>query len=176
KKIIDDAQEKGARIVELNPAGEDWNDPAIHKIPIHLIIDPSDEMLCMQDEIFGPILNVKTYRRVSDCLDYINSKPRPLALYYFGKNKDEQEHILNNSIAGGVSINDIAMHFACDDMPFGGVGPSGMGNYHGFEGFKTFSHAKSVFKQGFVNLPKLAGILPPYSEKVDKMMASQIKR
>ena len=176
KKYIDDAREKGARIIELNPAGEAWDDRSIHKIPLHLIIDPSDDMLCMQDEIFGPILNVKSYRKLDDCIQYINKRPHPLALYYFGKNVDEQEHLLNNTISGGVSVNDIAMHFACDDMPFGGVGPSGMGNYHGFEGFKTFSHAKAVFKQGFVNLAKLAGTLPPYSDKVDKMMAGQIKK
>jgi coniferyl-aldehyde dehydrogenase len=72
-------------------------------------------------------------------------------------------------------VNDIAMHFACDDMPFGGVGPSGMGNYHGFEGFKTFSHAKAVFKQGFVNLAKLAGTLPPYGKGVDRLLARHIK-
>lgn len=176
QRYIDDAREKGARIIELNPAGEAWDDRSIHKIPLHLIIDPTDDMLCMQDEIFGPILNVKSYRKLDDCIQYINQRPHPLALYYFGKNVDEQEHLLNNTISGGVSVNDIAMHFACDDMPFGGVGPSGMGNYHGFEGFKTFSHSKAVFKQGFVNLAKLAGTLPPYSDKVDKMMAGQIKK
>jgi len=176
KKIIDDAREKGARIIELNPAGESWDDRGIHKIPLHLVIDPTDDMLCMQDEIFGPILSIKPYRKLDDCIQYINKRARPLALYYFGKNNDEQEHVLSNTISGGVSVNDIAMHFACDDMPFGGVGPSGMGNYHGFEGFKTFSHAKAVFKQGFVNLAKLAGTLPPYSDKVDKMMAGQIKK
>lgn len=176
KSYIDDAREKGARIVELNPAGEDWSDREIHKIPLHLIIDPTDDMLCMQDEIFGPILNVKTYRKLDEAIDYINARPHPLALYYFGKDKAEQEQVLRNTIAGGVSVNDVAMHFACDDMPFGGVGPSGMGNYHGFEGFKTFSHAKAVFKQGLINLPKLAGTLPPYSDKVDKMMAGQIKK
>ncbi|WP_101756854.1 coniferyl aldehyde dehydrogenase [Oceanicoccus sp. KOV_DT_Chl] len=179
KGYIDDAKEKGARIVELNPANEDWRDSSKnphHKIPLHLIIEPTDDMLCMQDEIFGSILNVKSYRKLDDCIEYINDRPQPLALYYFGKNQDEQEHILDNTIAGGVSVNDIAMHFACDDAPFGGVGPSGMGNYHGFEGFKTFSHAKTVFKQGLVNLPKLAGTLPPFGEKMDKMMAQQIKK
>ena len=176
KSYIDDAREKGARIVELNPAGEDWSDRSKHKIPLHLIVDPSDDMLCMQDEIFGPIMNIKTYRELDDCIQFINARPRPLALYYFGKDKIEQEYVLQNTISGGVSVNDIAMHFACDDMPFGGVGESGMGNYHGFEGFKTFSHARAVFKQGVVNLNKLAGTLPPFSDKMDKMMAAQIKK
>ncbi len=176
KGYIDDARDKGARVEALNPASEDWDDRARHKIPLHLVVEPSDDMLCMQDEIFGPILNIKTYRVLDDCIRYINARPRPLAFYYFGKDKVEQEHVLTSTIAGGVSINDVAMHFACDDLPFGGVGPSGMGNYHGFEGFKTFSHAKVVFKQGLVNLPKLAGTLPPFSDKVDKLMAQQIKK
>lgn len=173
---IDEARESGARVVELNPANEDWRDRQRHKIPLHLIVDPADDLKCMQDEIFGPILNIKSYRTLDECLQFINRRARPLAMYYFGKDKIEREHVLANSIAGGVTVNDIAMHVACDDMPFGGVGHSGMGNYRGFEGFRTFSHAKSVFSQGFVNLAKLAGTLPPYSEKVDKMMAQQIKK
>jgi len=176
KGYIDEAREAGTRVVELNPANEDWNDRARHKIPLHLIVEPSDDLKCMQDEIFGPILNIKTYRTVDECLEFIAQRPRPLAMYYFGNDKIEREHILANSIAGGVTVNDIAMHVACDDMPFGGVGNSGIGNYRGFEGFRTFSHAKSVFSQGFVNLAKLAGTLPPYSDKVDKMMAQQIKK
>ncbi len=176
RSYLDDARDKGARIVELNPSGENWDDRGRHKIPLHLVIEPTEDMKCMQDEIFGPILNIKSYRRVDECIDYINHKPRPLALYYFGKDKAEQEKVLSNTISGGVSVNDIAMHFACDDMPFGGVGPSGMGNYHGFEGFKTFSHARSVFRQGAVNLAKLAGTLPPYGEKIEKILSGQIKK
>ncbi len=176
KSYIDEAKEAGTRVVELNPANEDWNDRERHKIPLHLIVEPADELKCMQDEIFGPILNIKTYRTIEECLQFINKRPRPLAMYYFGSDKIEREHVLANSISGGVTVNDIAMHVACDDMPFGGVGNSGMGNYRGFEGFRTFSHSKSVFSQGFVNLAKLAGTLPPYSEKVDKMMAQQIKK
>lgn len=176
KSYIDDAREKGARIVELNPSNDDWSDREQHRIPLHLIINPTDDMLCMQDEIFGPILNIKTYTKVDEALGYINGRPRPLAMYYFGNNKDELQHVVDQSIAGGMTVNDVAMHFACDDMPFGGVGESGMGNYHGYEGFKNFSHAKSVFKQGKVNIAKLAGTLPPYSIKVDKMMEGQIKK
>jgi coniferyl-aldehyde dehydrogenase len=99
-----------------------------------------------------------------------------LALYYLGKDKAEQQQVIDGTIAGGMCINDLAMHFACDDMPFGGVGASGMGHYHGREGFKTFSHAKAVFRQGPVNLPKLSGTLPPYGEKVDKLMSRMIRR
>jgi len=173
---LEDAKSKGARIIPLSPGGESFDDRSKHKIPLHLVINPTDDMLVMQDEIFGPILNIKTYREVDECLSYINSRPRPLALYYFGKDALEQERVLQETTAGGVSINDIAMHYACHDLPFGGVGSSGMGHFHGFDGFKTFSHAKGVFKQGRVNFPKLMGTLPPYSEKVDKILDGQIKK
>jgi coniferyl-aldehyde dehydrogenase len=83
---------------------------------------------------------------------------------------------LQNTIAGAMTVNDVAIHYACDDMPFGGVGASGMGHYHGHEGFKTFSHAKSVYTQGWLNLPKLAGLLPPYGEKMEKLSNNLIKR
>jgi coniferyl-aldehyde dehydrogenase len=176
KAYIDDATDKGANIVVLSPAGEDWDDRQRHKIPIHLIIDPSDDMQVMQEELFGPVLCVKPYDKIDDCIDAINDRPRPLAFYYLGKDKAEQQHVIDNTIAGGMCINDLAMHVACDDMPFGGVGASGMGNYHGREGFKTFSHAKAVFRQGRVNLPKLSGTLPPYGEKVDKLMSRMIQK
>ena len=176
KSYIDDAKKKGARILEINPSKEDWSDRSKHRIPLHLIINPTEDMLCMQDEIFGPILNVMAYRDIQECLDYINDRPHPLALYYYGKDKAEKNRVIAETTAGGMTVNDVTMHFACDDMPFGGVGASGMGHYHGFEGFKTFSHAKSVFTQGKVNLPKLAGTLPPYGEKVEKMLLGQIKK
>lgn len=174
---LEEAREKGARVVELNPAGENWAaDRKRHKIPLHLVIDPDNDLLCMQDEIFGPILNIKSYRDVEDCIRFVNSKPRPLALYYFGHDTEEQEKVLSRTLSGGVTINDVAMHFSCDDLPFGGIGPSGMGSYHGFEGFKTFSHARAVYKQAKIDLMKMAGTLPPYSEKIDKMMAQQITK
>jgi len=176
KGYIDDARAKGANIVVLSPRDDDWGDRERHKIPIHLVIDPTDDMLVMQEELFGPVLCIKPYDNIDDCIAVINDRPRPLAFYYLGKDKAEQQHVIGNTIAGGMCINDLAMHVACDDMPFGGVGASGMGNYHGREGFKTFSHAKAVLRQGRVNLSKLAGTLPPYGEKVDKMMSRMIRR
>ena len=173
---IADARAKDARVVTLAPEGENWDDRARHRMPIHLVIDPSDDMQVMQDELFGPVLCVRPYRELEECVIDINSRPRPLAMYYFGQDKAEQEHLIANTIAGGMSINDIGVHFACDDMPFGGVGASGMGHLHGREGFKTFTHAKSVFRQGILNLPKLSGTLPPYGDKVDRMMDGMIKK
>jgi coniferyl-aldehyde dehydrogenase len=114
--------------------------------------------------------------KIDDTISYINRRPRPLALYYFGKDKAETNKVLDSTIAGGVTINDIGMHVGNEDIPFGGIGNSGMGAYHGIEGFRTFSHGKAVFKQGFVNLSKLAGMLPPYGDKMEKTMAAQIKK
>jgi len=174
--FLDDARDKGATIIPLAPEGERWDERSKHRMPIQLIINPSDDMLVMQEELFGPILCIKSYDQLDNCIAEINSREHPLALYYFGQDKAEQARLIAETTSGGMSINDIAVHFACDDLPFGGIGPSGMGHYHGHEGFKTFSHAKSVFKQGRVNLAKLAGTLPPYGERIAKMIPSMVKK
>lgn len=176
KANIEEAKANGAKVVALSPADESWDDRERHKIPIHLVIDPSDDITVMQEELFGPIMCIKPYDQIDDCITAINDRPRPLALYYFGKDKAEQRQVIANTMSGGMCINDLGVHFACDDMPFGGVGASGMGHYHGREGFKTFSHAKSVLKQGPVNLQKLSGMLPPYGEKIDNIMSRMIKK
>ncbi|MGI9286274.1 MAG: coniferyl aldehyde dehydrogenase [Pseudomonadales bacterium] len=172
---LTDANSQGAHIVNLDSSGAAF-DSKTKKIPLHIIVDPSDDLQVMQDEVFGPIMLVKPYQQVSDCIHYINARPRPLALYYFGADSNEQATVLDNTISGGATVNNVMFHFSCDDLPFGGVGSSGIGHYHGFDGFRTFSHAKGVFKDGFVNLVKLAGMLPPYGEKTDKMLDSQIKK
>ncbi|MFT6593529.1 MAG: coniferyl-aldehyde dehydrogenase, partial [Zhongshania sp.] len=100
----------------------------------------------------------------------------PLALYYFGKDKAEQRHILDSTISGAVTINDVIFHVSCEDLPFGGIGPSGMGSYHGHDGFKTFSHAKAIYTQSNVNFQKLGGMLPPYGEKCDKTLNAMIRK
>jgi len=174
--FLDDARDKGATIIPLAPEGERWDERSKHRMPIQLIINPSDDMLVMQEELFGPILCIKSYDQLDNCIAEINSREHPLALYYFGQDKAEQARLIAETTSGGMSINDIAVHFACDDLPFGGIGPSGMGHYHGHEGFKTFSHAKSVFKQGRVNLAKLAGTLPPYGDRIAKMIPSMVKK
>ena len=176
KGYIDEAREKGTRIVALCPEGEAFTTPDEHKIALHLIIDPDDDLACMQDEIFGAVMNIKTYSEIDEAIDFINERERPLALYYFGNDKTEQDKVLDNTISGGVTVNNVTMHVACDDLPFGGIGHSGIGSYRGRDGFRTFSHARSVYQEGWVNLPKLAGTLPPFGQKVDKMLESQIKK
>ena len=173
---IDEAAEKGARVINLNNDDENFRASGSQKIPLHLIVNPGNELLTMQHEIFGPILNINTYSDLNEVISFINRQPRALALYYFGKDQTETDKVLDLTISGGVTVNDIGMHVGCEDIPFGGVGQSGMGSYHGIDGFRTFSHAKSVFRQGRVNIAKLAGTLPPYGKGVDKMMAKQITK
>lgn len=171
---IEDAKSKGAEVVEINPAKEDFTQQPHHRIPPTLIIDPSDDMSVMQDEIFGPILPVKTYESINDAIDYVNDHPRPLGLYYFGTDKDEERKVLDHTTSGGVSVNEVVFHVAQDDLPFGGVGPSGMGAYHGKDGFNTFSHKKAIF-----SAPKkevMAMVRPPWGSKLEKMLGTQIKR
>ena len=173
---IEEARAAGARIIELNPGREDFSDRVRHKIPLHIVVNPDDGLKVMQEEIFGPVLAVKAYRNVGECITYINARARPLALYWFGKDDAERERVLRETISGGVSVNNVMMHFACDDLPFGGVGGSGMGHYHGRDGFRTFSHAKGVFREGRLNLSKLAGTLPPFGPKLAKMLDGQIRK
>jgi coniferyl-aldehyde dehydrogenase len=171
---IADAKAKGADIVELNPAKEDFRQQPYHKIPPTLVLNPTDDMAIMKDEIFGPLLPVKTYSDVSETIDYVNGHPRPLGLYYFGNDKAEQEKVLSKTTSGGVSVNDVVMHVAMEDLPFGGIGPSGMGSYHGIDGFRTFSHAKAVFEQSKRDLTAM--MRPPYGAAIQKMLDGAIKR
>ena len=116
---------------------------------------------------------VKTYLTIDDAIDYVNSHDRPLALYYFGHDAAERERVLGRTTSGGVSVNDVMMHVAQEDLPFG-VGPSGMGAYHAREGFRTFSHARSVFTQ--TKIDALGKVLrPPYGARFRKLVASMIK-
>ena len=176
QKNIDDATERGAEVVAINPANEDFSVNPTQKIPPTLILNPDDEALCMQDEIFGPLLPLKTYSKFEDAIAYINARPRPLAAYYFGKDGAEEHRFLTGTTSGGACVNDVMFHMLQKDLPFGGVGPSGMGSYHGIEGFKAFSHAKSVYKQpGKIPVTKLAGFMPPYGDASEKSIKQKVK-
>lgn len=145
--LVEDARHKGANVIAAglepeNAAGKP------RTFPPALIVGARDDMMVMQEEIFGPILPVRTYRTMDEVIDYVNRRPRPLALYYFGARDAECESLLQRTTSGNVGINNTIMHVAQDDLPFGGVGPSGMGAYHGLEGFRAMSHAKGVFIQG----------------------------
>ncbi len=172
-----EAEERGVKTIAINPAGEDFSQQqGTHKIPPTLIPEPPEDLQVLQEEIFGPLLPIRTYREFSETIDYINSKPRPLAVYYFGDDDAEQKIAETHTISGGMCINDVIMHIAQEDLPFGGVGPSGMGSYHGIEGFRTFSHAKSIYRQTKVDFGKLSGMLPPYGKNTEKSIKMQVKK
>ena len=171
---VEDARSKGAEVVEINPMGEDFTQQPHHKIPPHLVLNPTDEMTVMQDEIFGPILPVKTYTDPEQAVAYVNANERPLGLYYFGEDRAEKEMVLQSTISGGVTVNDVIFHVGQEDLPFGGVGPSGMGSYHGFDGFREFSHARAVYTQTGNEI--IAMLRPPYGEKFRKQIGARLKR
>jgi len=157
-----DATSKGAQVISLYKEAQD------RRLPFSLLLNISDDMLVMQDEIFGPLLPIVPYERIEQTFAYINQRPRPLALYYFGYNKAEQNRVLEQTHSGGVCLNDTLLHVAQDDLPFGGIGPSGMGHYHGHEGFLTFSKAKGVFIKQRFNAARL--IYPPYGKAIQKLI------
>ncbi|WP_027588735.1 coniferyl aldehyde dehydrogenase [Pseudomonas sp. RL] len=159
---LSDAEAQGARRVPL------FAEHQARRLPHCLLLDTRDDMQVMQEEIFGPLLPVLPYRSLDQALDYINDRPRPLALYYFGYDKAEQQRVLENTRSGGVCLNDTLLHVAQDDAPFGGVGASGMGHYHGREGFLTFSTARTVFSKQRFNAARL--IYPPYGKLLQKLV------
>lgn len=177
RAMLDDARAGGARLVEANPAGEDLGHSLRKMAPV-LILDPEDSMRVMQEEIFGPLLPVKTYETIDEAIAYVNARPRPLALYYFGEDRDEERHLLTRTTSGGVTVNDVVMHVAMTELPFGGVGGSGMGVYHGIEGFRRFSHMKPVFREpsSWFAEQVLARMRPPYRDTFRRMVARQICR
>jgi len=161
RATLEDARRKGGEIVPLLPDAA-FNDVQ-RKFPPHLVLDPSDDMIIMKEEIFGPLFPVKTYRNLGEVIEYINSKDRPLGLYIFTNDRVVEEKLLYRTISGGVTVNDCVLHVAQHDMPCGGVGASGMGQYHGDEGFMEFSKMRSVFTS-----PRLRGVemfYPPYTRR-----------
>jgi coniferyl-aldehyde dehydrogenase len=161
-----DARQKGGRLVEINPSVEAFSDT--RKMPVWLILEPTRAMTVMQEEIFGPILPIITYRHLSEAIEDVNSRPRPLAFYYFDANRNRVQTVLDQTRSGGVCINDTLAHVAQENLPFGGIGDSGMGAYHGEAGFLTFSKARSVFERGRFNGTRLAW--PPYGHRIHRWL------
>lgn len=169
--VLKDAVDKGAEPINL--LGEGESDPEARKIPPYLVVDPVDDMLLMQEEIFGPILPVKPYDDLDEVIAYINDNERPLALYLYSNDTAVQDRVIHNTMSGGMCLNDSMLHVGQHDMPFGGIGNSGMGHYHGVEGFNEFSKLRPIFKQA-----KKSGILamaPPYGEGFEKMAKTIMK-
>ena len=173
---VDEAREMGAQVVELNPASEDFSQQEHRKIPPTLILGATDQMKVMREEIFGPILPVVTYGRMDEAVARVNAGERPLGLYYFGNDPAEQEQVLSRTTSGGVTVNDVVFHVAMEDLPFGGIGPAGMGRYHGRDGFLEFSHQKAVYSQLKKDVAQMAQMRPPYDTPFRDYVESQIKR
>ena len=174
--LVEDAQNKGAQIVRPYSVTEIFT--AENRVfPPTLIVGADSSMRVMQEEIFGPILPVVSYPSFEDALDFINDRPRPLALYYFDRNNSRIEKVLEQTVSGGVTINDCIFHFPQHALPFGGVGPSGMGNYHGLAGFVTFSKKKGVLLQNALVGSFLSRTLkPPYTSLADRLIAFLLVR
>ena len=172
---VADATAKGAKVTVVNPANEDFGRQNTNKMPLHILQDVTDEMTVMQEEIFGPLLPVVPYDTVEGAISYVNGRDRPLGLYWFGEDAGEQRTVLDRTISGGVTVNDVVFHVSAEDLPFGGIGPSGMGSYHGLDGFRAFSHAKAVYSQPKLDIAGIAGFKPPYGAKTAKAVARALK-
>lgn len=166
-QYVAEARAQGARVVEINPA-QDALPAAARKLPPTLVIEPGDDLSIMREEIFGPVLPIKTYRTLDQAVDYVNRRPRPLALYYFGADTGMRDEVLRKTISGGAAINATLLHFAVENLPFGGIGASGIGAYHGEFGFQTFSHRKGVFLQSRLNTARL--LYPPFGRLTDLLL------
>ena len=158
---LEEARARGARVIPINPANEDLS--ATRKVAPTLVIDAPDDTRLMREEIFGPLLPVIGYDELDGAIAYVNARPRPLALYVFDYERAAIDRVLERTVSGGVTVNDTILHIAQDDLPFGGVGASGMGAYHGRAGFETFSKMKPVFYQPRLN--GLALLKPPYGKR-----------
>jgi len=165
-ETLEDAEARGATVVPLVPGAA--FDEGLRKIPPHLVLDIRDDMRIMREEIFGPLLPVKTYLDLDEVIGYVNAQDRPLGLYVFTHDRERREKILYNTLSGGVTVNDCMLHVAQHDQPFGGIGASGMGQYHGFEGFVELSKMRPVF-----TTPKLSMLhlfYPPYGARHRRLL------
>ena len=166
--LLDDARSKGARIMPLGEAGARTDATPRRLVPT-LVAGVTDEMAIMREEIFGPLLPIETYSTPDDAIAKINARPHPLALYWFGADRRHCERMLRQTLAGGVTVNDTLWHFAHEGLPFGGVGASGSGQYHGEHGFVTFSKAKPVYAQSRLAPTRL--LYPPYGRVFERVLA-----
>ncbi len=170
--LIADARRRGACVDEINPAGETL-DPAARKMAPVVLTEVPDDGRVMQEEIFGPVLPVVAYERLEEACRSINERPRPLAFYLFSHDSETVEYSLERVVAGGAAVNDTLLHCVQEELPFGGVGESGMGAYHGETGFRTFSHAKAVFHQARFNSAGMTK--PPYGRRMERLLAFMLR-
>jgi acyl-CoA reductase-like NAD-dependent aldehyde dehydrogenase len=174
--LVNNAQSNGAQVIQPRTENENSGTPSRVFAPT-LVVEAKSSMRVMQEEIFGPILPIVTYSSLDDAIEFINGRPRPLALYYFDRNRSRISKVLEQTVSGGVTVNDCIFHLPQHSLPFGGVGPSGMGAYHGFDGFTAFSKKKGVLLQNaLVGWALDRAFKPPYTAKSDRLMAFLLGR
>ena len=167
RDLIEDARAKGAEIVQVNPANETFDEQS-PKLPLTMVLNPTPDMRVMQEEIFGSILPVVTYDTLAHAVQHVQNHDRPLALYVFVNDAEEKRNVLENTVSGGVTVNDAMWHVLNDNMPFGGVGASGMGAYHGQTGFDTMSKLKPILEQAKLNAVPL--LRAPYGATFEGLL------
>jgi coniferyl-aldehyde dehydrogenase len=167
RELVEDARERGATVIELEPPA-DGIGRASRQLPPTLLLDVDPSMRVMQEEIFGPVLPIVGYETLDDAIAYVNGGDRPLALYWFGSDGAARRKLLAGTISGGIALNDTLLHVAQEGLPFGGVGASGMGAYHGEYGFRQFSKDKPVFEQSV--LAQTGLIAPPYKPSIHRLL------
>ena len=167
KGLIEDARAHGAQIIEVGNRPSDASGRS-NTLPPTIVLGVTDHMRIAHEEIFGPILPILPYRNTDEAIAYVNARPRPLALYYFGGDNEERRKVLSRTTSGNVTLNGTIMHVAQDDLPFGDVGASGMGAYHGIEGFRTLSHSKGIFEQGRWN--SIGLLRAPFGRVTDNIL------
>jgi len=175
RQLLADAEQKGAQVIDLTDQAP-GSDAASRLIPPALILGASDAMRIMREEIFAPLLPVCPYDSLEEVIAAINARERPLALYYFGHDAGEEAELLARTTSGGVTVNDVLAHVLAEELPFGGVGASGMGAYHGEHGFRRFSHARTVFRQTRLDVAGLIGLRPPYGERLRRSLQLLLRR
>ncbi|MEY8198034.1 MAG: coniferyl aldehyde dehydrogenase [Colwellia sp.] len=173
QSLLDDAAAQSVEIITFNPANEIYDESANRKMLPRVLLNPSENTAVMKEEIFGPLLPIKTYSQIDEVVEHINGQDHPLALYYFGENDAHKARLRDDLLSGGMTINDVIVQVICDQLPFGGVGASGMGRYHGIDGFREFSHLKAVYSQ--TPSEEIAGFMrPPYNDAMRDMLEQSI--
>jgi coniferyl-aldehyde dehydrogenase len=169
--LLAEASARGVRLVHCSESGAGGPEPRLT-----LAIDPPADTRLAREEIFGPVLQVQSYGDIDEAIGRVNDAASPLALYYFGRDRREEQRVLDRTRSGGVTVNDVLMHVAAHDAPFGGVGGSGMGCYHGREGFLEFSHARTVYRSGWCDPRRILGLEPPYDARTYARLRGTLRR
>lgn len=167
--LLAEAREQGARLSMFGAV-----DSGARRLPLTLVQGLPEDCALLREEIFGPVLPLITYTSLDQAIDYVNARPRPLALYYFGEARTGARRVIRETVSGGVAVNDALLQVAVEDLPFGGVGPSGMGEYHGRDGFETFSKQKSVLYQSRFSVSRW--LYPPYGWWADRLLTLMLRR